>query len=377
MMTDVLVIGAGPAGLTSGYYLQAAGISFEIVDRALVVGSTWAAQYPSLKLNTASFMSTLPEGRFPFSAGIVPTGKQYHEHLVAWLRTHPMPITLGVEVERVAPVGERWLVERSDGAREYSAVIIASGRWGNPYIPPIAGMDTFRGKVIHAHDFRDPAPFEGQRVLVVGAGPSGADIAVALAELTPGKIMLSIRSEIIISRRNPYGISEMLWKQLIERMPKAWRKPMTDHIIFMGFPDIEQYVRVAPNRDERQGSSVPVRGPELPRAFRSGTIKPVVGLKALHGDCVELDDGSQYEVDTVIMATGYRPVLNYLDLAFSTDAQGWPLREDEESTQLRGYPGLYLVGRYYRGFGAFYNMKVEAPIAVRLIQARLDAMTQA
>jgi len=374
-MTDMLVIGAGPAGLSSGYYLERAGITYEIVDRADHIGSTWANLYPSLKLNTAGFLSHMPGQRIPLRYGLLPTGKQYYAYLHDWSQHHPLNVRLSVEVRRVSPFNGGWYVEMSEGSAWYPAVVLATGRFSNPVIPPIPGLDTFEGTLLHAHDFADTTSFAGKRVLVVGSGPSGADIAIALTDVSPGNILLSIHSDMVVARRNPYGINDTIWKILLRPFAPPLRKWLSDHINFQSYPNIESLgLPLAPNRDDRIGTSVPVRGPEFVQAIRSATIKPVCGLAALQGRCAILDDGSTHEVDVVILATGYQPALNYLDIDFDTDNQGWPLRDTQQhegSTALLDHAGLFLVGRCYRGLGALYNIPQEARMAAQQIESYL------
>lgn len=378
MSEQVLVIGAGPAGLASAYYLEQAGIPYRVVDRAPVIASTWANLYPSLKLNTAGFVSHLPGRRMPLRYGIFPSGRQLYEYLVAYAEQHQFNIHLNVDVRRVTPHEGGWWVETSEGDAVYPAVIIATGRFGNPYLPEIAGLESFAGRALHAHDFHDPADFAGQRVLVVGNGPSGADIALALAPVAAAPTLLAIRSDMVLARRYPFGLPETIWKMVIDPLPEVLRKPLTDRIIYQGYPGADKLgIRLAPNRVERVGSSAPVRGPELMAAIRAGTVKPVAGLKRLDGtEAVLLDEG-RHQVDAVILCTGYRPVLNHLDLAYATDSDGWPLRVSEDSTEIAGAPGLHLVGRFYRGLGPLHNIRGEARTAVALIQRRLAANTPA
>jgi putative flavoprotein involved in K+ transport len=375
-MTDVLIIGAGPAGLSSGYYLQRAGISYLIVDRADHLGSTWANLYPSLKLNTAGFVSHMPDSRIPLRYGLLPTGKQYYAHFSKWAHEHPLNIQLLTEVRRITPQDGGWCAEMDGGARWYPVVVLASGRFNQPYIPPIAGIKSFTGEVLHARNFRDPAPYVGKRVIVVGSGPSGADIAVALAEGGAGRVWMAIRSDIVIARRNPYGINETIWKLMIGALPQRWQKAVTDSILFQSYPNIKTLgLPLARNRDDRRGTSVPIRGPEFVQAVREGAIGITRGLAALDGSRARLDDSSTLEIDVVIFATGYRPALGYLDVNYERDAQDWPLRQteqDAESTAIRGYSGLYLVGRYYRGLGAFYNIRHEARKAAAQIAEYLS-----
>ncbi|MCA9907929.1 MAG: NAD(P)/FAD-dependent oxidoreductase, partial [Anaerolineae bacterium] len=268
-------------------------------------------------------------------------------------------------------------VETDQGSARYRAVILATGRYSNPFIPTIPGMDTFAGDLLHTHDFISAAPFADKRILVVGSGPSGADIAVALTEVSPGNILFSIRSDMVIARRNPYGLNDTIWKILLRPFAPSVRKWLSDRINFQSYPGVTNLgLPLAPNRDDRKGSSVPVRGIEFVRAVRDGSIIPVRGLAEVQGHCALLDDGSTHEVDAIILATGYRPALDYLAADFETDAQGWPLLEIEQhtpSTALRGHPGLFLVGRCYRGLGALYNIRQEAYLAAQEIGQYLKA----
>jgi cation diffusion facilitator CzcD-associated flavoprotein CzcO len=371
MQPEVLVIGAGPAGLSAGYHLQRAGIPYRIVDRADHVGSTWSSLYPSLRLNTAGFVSHMPDARIPLRYGLLPTGRQYYEHLQQWAAKHPLNIYLNTSISRLSPHQGGWCAETEGGTSWHPAVVLATGRFSQPYFPPIAGMDEFGGHILHARDFHDPLPFRGKRVLVVGSGPSGADIAVALAAQTPGSVWLSIRSDIVVARRNPYGVSETIWKLLIFALPQSWQKPVSDRLLYQTYGSLRRLgLPLARNRDDRKGTSVPIRGPEFVRAIEQRRLHIAKGLTALNKSSALLDDGSVLEVDCVIFATGYRPAMRYLDVTYSTDEQGWPLREtksDADSTALRDHAGLFLVGRYYRGMGAFYNIRREAAKAAQQI----------
>ncbi len=369
---QVFVVGAGPSGISSAYYLEQAGISYRAVDRADVIASTWSNLYPTLRLNTAGFVSNLPGQRIPPRYGIYPLGSDFYRYIQDYMRQHTFNIELGVEVRRVAPEGGGWRVETTQGTARYPFVIIASGRFGNPYLPRIPGAETFQGRYMHARDFSAPEPFAGQRVLVVGNGPSGVDIAAALTGVARQPVLLAIRSDIVIARSYPYGLPTAAWIMIARLLPKAWRKPFINRMNYQTYDDLADLdLPLAPNRDDRIGTSAPARGRELIDAVRGGRIRAVAGLARLDGRCAVLMDGSQYEVDTVIMCTGYRPALDYLDIDYETDRDGWMLRSDPRGTEIAGYPGLFLVGRYYRGLGPLYNIRHEARVAVDAIAARL------
>ncbi len=385
MRREVLVIGAGPAGLCAAYYLQQAGIAFHVVDRAPVVGSTWANLYPSLQLNTLAWNSHLPGEHMPLRFGPYPMGTDYYAYLKRYAERHHFPITLNTEVTRVSPQDEAWCVESIDlvsGERRadlYAAVIVATGRFSNPYLPPLPGMDTFTGKILHARDFHDPNAYGGQRVMVVGNGPSGGDIAAALANAVPAPqypILLAIRSDVLVARKYPFGLPHSVWQLLLHPLPERIRKPLVDFTVYRGYRGMKRLpIKFAPNRTDRLGTSAPVRGRELIDALERGQVFGTAGLAGFEGQEAILLDGSRHGVDTVIFCTGYRPALGYLDVPFETDKDGWMVREidpvfGENGMEMAGYPGLYLVGRYYRGFGAMYNFRQEARIAVEQIKRR-------
>lgn len=374
---DVLVVGAGPAGLASAYYLERARLSYVVVDRADHVASTWAGLYPSLRLNTAGFVSHLPGHRLPARYGIYPMGRQLYEYLVDYAARHDFNLRLGVEVYRVAPDEQGgWLAETSAGISHHRAVIVASGRFSNPFIPPIPGLGSFEARWLHARDYHAPEPFAGQRVLVAGSGPSGTDIAVELAPHAAHPVLLSVRSDIVIARRFPYGLPDSAWHLISMALPRHWRRSFLNRVLYHGYRDARDLgMRLAPNRTDRKGTSAPVRGHELIDAVRAGAIRPVAGIARVYGRCVELMDGSQHEIDSLILSTGYRPAIGYLDIEYEVDADGWPRRISDDieggSTQVLGYPGLHLVGRFYRGLGPLRNIRLEARTAVSEIRAAL------
>lgn len=367
----VFVVGAGPSGISSAYYLEQAQIPYRVVDRAPVVASTWANLYPSLRLNTAGFVSHLPGRRLPLRHGIYPMGRDLYRYIDAYVRRHDFDIELGVTVRRVAPEGDQWRVETDHDSALYPEVIIASGRFGHPYLPPIPGAERFQGRWLHAHDFTDPNDFAGQRVLVVGNGPSGVDIAAALTEITSHPVKLAIRSDIVIARMYPYGLPNTAWILISYLLPKRWRLRFLNHMVYQTYADLADLdLPLAPNRTDRVGTSAPVRGRDLVEAIRAGTIQAVKGLTCLEENAAVLDDGSRHEVDAVIMCTGYRPVLDYLDLEYDIDKDGWPQRSHPAGTEIAEYPGLFLVGRYYRGLGPLHNIRREARVTADAIHAR-------
>lgn len=380
MTEDVLVIGAGPAGIACAYYLQQAGITYRVVDHADVIGSTWASLYPSLRLNTSRFYSHLPGRRFPLHYGIFPTGRQYHHYLTQYVADHGFRIDTGVHVTRLCPEAGGWRVWVDGESMWVRAVISATGRFGRPLWPAIPGQGLFGGQLLHAHDYHGPEPFAGQRVMVVGNGPSGVDIAAEVGRVAARPALLSQRTGVVLRPRYPWGLPKHMWMLLADVLPDAIGQPLLRYMLGLSFHNLQQLGIKVPRNEAESSAAGASRGAELIEAFRAGRVRGVDGPARFLADGVELLDGRRVGVDAVILATGYAPVLDdYLDLrGLSRNQDGWPLRVEEQpgdvtsgQREVLGLPGLYLVGTFYQGKGAMYNFNTEAAAAVREIQARL------
>jgi cation diffusion facilitator CzcD-associated flavoprotein CzcO len=372
---QVLVIGAGPAGIATAYYLQQAGIPYRVIDQADQLASTWASLYPSLRLNTTRFFSHLPGRRFPLAFGIFPTAKQYHRYLCNFVADHRLNIQLGVTVQRVFPEGGGWRVESSAGSAWYPVVISATGRFNRPYWPRIPGMDAFGGTLLHAHDYLGPEPYTGQRVMVVGNGPTGVDIATELARHAAAPVLLAQRTGVVLRPRYPWGLPKHLWMMLAEVLPDRIGHPLLRYMLDLRFEGLDALGLKVPTSEADSSAAGASRGRELINVVRAGLVRSVEAPVQFYPDQVALADGRCVAVDAVILATGYQPVLfNYLDFGgedVPTNRDGWPLRVHESPDdvtsgrrQVLGQPGLYLVGTFYQGKGAMYNFNTEAAAAV-------------
>jgi len=377
---EVLVIGAGPAGIASAYFLQRAGIPYTVIDRAPVIASTWASLYPSLRLNTSRFYSHLPGQRFPWWFGIFPSGQQYHRYLECFAHTHGLNICLGVTVYRACPEGDGWRVHTSAGSSWHPALISATGRFGHPVWPSIPGQESFAGELMHSRDYRGPEPFRGRRVMVVGNGPSGVDIATELGAYAARPVLLSQRTGVVLRPRYPWGLPKHAWLLIAERLPAPLGRALLARVDRLKFEHLDRLGIKVPRTEAESSAAGATRGAELIQAVKGGRVKCVDGPARFDGPDVVLTSGARVRVDVVILATGYQPALfSYLDLGeIETNRDGWPLRVDEPpddvtagKREVRGYPGLYLVGTYYLGKGALYNFNIEAAAAVAEIQERL------
>ncbi len=309
-----------------------------------------------------------------------------------YVAEHHFNIRLGIAVHRVSPEDGGWRVETSEGIFHYSVVICATGVFGNPVMPDIPGLKDFGGQMMHAHDFQSPQQLTNQRVLVVGNGPSGVDIATASVKTAIRPVYISIRTGIDVRPRYPYGLPKHAWMMIGERLPKplcSWLMSKIDAARLNIAPDSPLNGFVG----DKSSVTIPYQGPELVRAVERGEVVPVRHPIAFDKNGATLADGTYLAVDAVVLATSYRPVLHqYLDIEMRFAEQpieasapcdwsigpngvrGWPLLDRSEhpnGRQVLGYAGLYLVGTFYKGKGAMYNFHVEADIAAQQIKAYL------
>lgn len=390
MAEDVLVIGAGPAGVAAAYYLQAAGIAYKVIDRAHEIAHTWNSLYPSLRLNTTRFFSHLPGKRFPLHYGIFPTGRQYHRYVVHFAQSHRLNIHLNVEVLSIHPENDGWLVRtRQDNLEQENwvpCVISATGRFSTPVQPHFPGEGLFQGEIIHASKYVAPDPFINKRVMVVGNGPSGIDIATELSDYAAAPVYLSQRTGVVLRPRYPLGLPKHLWMIIAEMLPASFAKPLMEIVSRQQYRDVAEAGIKVPKPHEMSTAAGGTRGRAIITAAKAGKVKSVDGLLRFHPHDVELTDGTCLPVDVVMLATGYRPALfDYLPIQdqIRLNEYDWPMRINEPDDvywqgdrEVIGFPGLYLVGIYYQGKGAMYNFNVEAQAAVKEIKQRLATLNQ-
>jgi cation diffusion facilitator CzcD-associated flavoprotein CzcO len=182
LYTDVIIVGAGPAGLAAGGCLRRAGLNFIILEKAHEIAPAWRSHYRRLHLHTVKAFSALPYVPFPRGyPRYVP-----REKVVAYLDTYAERFELrprfGETVTSIRREDGGYLVETSTDALSARQVVIASGSNAEPFIPSLPEIEALNGRRLHSADYTEAAPLAGQSVLVVGMGNTGAEIALDLAE---------------------------------------------------------------------------------------------------------------------------------------------------------------------------------------------------
>jgi putative flavoprotein involved in K+ transport len=320
---QTLVIGGGQAGLAVGYHLARRGLPFLILDAHERVGDAWRKRWDSLRLFTPARYDGLPGMRFPASGGSFIGKDQMAEYLESYAQRFALPVRTGARVERLSREGQRFSVQA--GARRFVAdnVVVAMSNNQKPRVPDFA-PDLDQDIVqLHSSQYKNPTQLREGDVLIVGAGNSGADIAMDivahhrtwLAGKHPGHI--PFRIEPFYGRSGLVRVVRFVGTHLLTRSTPIGRKAVTK-MLGHGSP----LVRVKPNDLIAAG------------------VQRIPRVSGIEGGLPRLEDGQVLDVANVIWCTGYRAGFSWIDLPVFEDGE-FPRHE-------RGVvahePGLYFVG---------------------------------
>jgi cation diffusion facilitator CzcD-associated flavoprotein CzcO len=174
---DVVIIGAGQGGIASALALKDRGVAALVVDEADQVASRWQGRYDCLRLNSSRPTSHLPGRPYPKGAPMFPTRDQVVEHIKGHARDAGLGLLLGTRVERLSGGNGGWTVETDKGEIDARQVVLATGYENVALVPEWDGREGFAGELIHSAEYRNADRFRSRRVLVVGPGCSGMEIA--------------------------------------------------------------------------------------------------------------------------------------------------------------------------------------------------------
>ena len=342
---DAVIVGAGPAGLATAACLKRRGLSFELLERADQVGSSWRNHYARLHLHTARNHSALPFTPFPKHLPTYPSRQDVVDYLESYAREHGLEPRFDTDVQRVARDGERWIVLATNGAWRAKHVVLATGYNRVPRVPVWPDRELFRGRVLHSRDYRTGKDFTKQRVLVVGAGNSGAEIALDLCE-QGAAVSLCIRGPINVIPRDLLGIPAQAIGIATGWQPDA----ITDFIMRMAsrlvFGDLSKWgierKKKGPLRQILDEQSIPLIDVGTIRRIKKGEIAVVPGIERFTERGVLCTDGRAHKLDVVVLATGYTTGLATIlaGLDDVLDAKGYPRAAPPEPSS----PGLHFVG---------------------------------
>jgi cation diffusion facilitator CzcD-associated flavoprotein CzcO len=313
---DVVVIGAGQAGLSSAYFLRRAGLDFVVLDADEAPGGAWRHRWPTLRMATVHGIFDLPGMRFDPPGADEPAAVAVPAYFADYERTFDLPVLRPVRVTSVRRAGAGLRLLAGAGEWTARAVINATGTWRTPFWPHYPGQETFRGRQLHTADYRGPAEFAGQRVIVVGGGTSAVQLLTEIAD---------VATTTWVTRRPP---------------------------VFRDGPFTEEYGReVVAAVDERVRAGLPPRSvvgvtglpntPAVLAARARGVLRRSPMFERITPDGVVWPDGRFEPADVILWATGWRASLDHL-APLRLREPGGGIRMD--GTRVVAEPRLHLVG---------------------------------
>ena len=316
---DVLVVGAGQAGLALAWHLGRRGVRYLLVDAAAELGHSWRSRWDSLRLFTPSRYDGLPGTPFPAPPDSHPTKDEVADYLAAYAQEHDVPVLTSTRVTRLCVTPEGFTAHTVGGVIRARQVVVATGAFHRPHVPSIDGHLDPAVPQLHSSQYRNPASVPGGRVLVVGAGNSGLQIAEELVR--DRDVVVSAGSHPVALPQRLAGRDLFWW---LDRLG-AMRKPADS--------------RLARRIRARGDLVIGTNRKHLARAGVDFRDRLVAGA----GRTVRFADASTAEIDAVVWATGFRPDYGWIE-ADVTDARG-DLRHDQGRTVV---DGLWTIGQQWQ-----------------------------
>ena len=354
----VVVVGGGPAGLATSAELRRRRVEHVVLERGDVAGHTWMNLYDSLTLHTGKHLSTLPGMSFSRSVPMFPSRGDFVAYLHRYVEVFELPIETGRTVTAVARNGDGWVVRTQRGDVSARDVVVATGIVAAPRMPVFPGRERFRGRVLHSVEYRRPAGFQGRRVLVIGAGNSGAEIASELAS-AGARVSIAVRSGANVVPLELAGVPIQYLAFAMRGLPIGLRRRIAGAVGKL--TELRRGKPVLPKPAHGPLDAIPLIGFRLVDAIKAGKVVVRPGIAELTETGVRFADGSEDAFDDIILATGFSAALEPLGGLVRTDAKGFALRTDRVTSA--DQPNLYFVGQTYDATGGLYNIRRDAALA--------------
>jgi putative flavoprotein involved in K+ transport len=346
---DVLVVGAGQAGLAVAYHLRQAGLRFLVVDAAEEIGASWRGRWDSLRLFTPAQHDGLPGMAFPARADTYPTRTQVADYLQTYAARFELPVLLHTGVSRLERDGDGFVAHTTQGVLHADQVVVATGPFQTPVVPTVSadlGPDVTQ---LHSADYRNPAEVRPGHVVVVGGGNSGRQIALELAA--------SHAVTLAVGTREPELPQRILGRDLF------WWLTRTR---LLGRPADSRLAR----RMRARGDLV--IGNPLKGLRRAGVdIRP--RLTAANGDTVTFSDDSRTRPATIIWATGFRSDYSWIEVDGALTATG--VAHERGISPVAGLSFIGLPWQHTRGSALLGFVQDDAAWLARQIDSRAATAT--
>ena len=352
---DVIVIGGGQAGLSVGYYLARAGVRFTILDANERVGDSWRKRWDSLRLFTPAKLDGLVGMPFPAPGNAFPTKDEMADYLEAYAARFRLPVRNGVRVDRLFKRGGRYVVKAGAVELEAGQVVVAMASYQRPKVPAFAASLSSQSRQMHSNDYRNLAQLRPGGVVLVGAGNSGADIAMETAR-GGHRTWISGRD----TGHVPFRPEGLLGRNLLA--------PLVLRFVF------HRLLTVRTPLGRKVRPSVLAKGAPLirvkPKDLAAAHVQRVPRVVGVQGGQPLLENGQTLDVANVIWCSGFHPAFDWIDLPVFGD--GGELLH--QGGLVESQPGLYFVGLtflYAMSSSMIHGVGRDAARIVKVITGRI------
>lgn len=357
---DTVVVGASASGLATSACLARRGVPHIVLEQTDHVGHVWRGHYDRLHLHTSRGLSGLPYLPMPRSFPKYPSRDQMVEYLEAYARTLEQPPQFGQCVKAIRREDDGFRIETQDRVLHAHRVVVATGYARVPNIPELPGRATRSGTLLHSSSYRSGSAWKGQRVLVVGFGNSGGEIAIDLVE-QGAEPTISVRSPVNVVGRDVLGIPILAIGIAMGWMPTKLADALAAPLVRAVVGDIERLglrrLPYGPNAQIREHGRIPLLDIGTIGLIRRGKIAVRPGIERLDGEDVVFTDGRRESFAAIVLATGYRPALEEIvaDAGTFTDKLG-----TAAVSAAQPIPGLFMCGFYVSPTGMLRQIAAES-----------------
>lgn len=367
---DILIVGGGPAGLTTAGALKQDGLESTILDGGAKIGQSWEQRYDRLHLHTVRAFSGLAHYPIPRGYPKYLSKDQYARYLREYASHFNLNFVPNTRVQRVRQDNNRWAVEAGGETHSARVVILASGPFSRPVTPVWPGLEKYGGKTLHSTEYRSGSSFRNQRVLVVGSGNSGMEIAVDLVEQGAAPVTISVRACPPVVPRDFLGVPAQVFGILMHPLPPALSDRVGNLLSRLALGDLRRFGLSAPAWLPFSSHRTPVIDVGFVRLLKAGKIRVRPAIESITPGGVVYQDGREEAYDAVIFATGYQTGLDeLLDPVGLIDQNGIPRFRSGTRTSL---PGLYFMGFFDSLRGFLYESNLASRRLAREVRAFLD-----
>lgn len=350
--TDTIIIGAGPAGLSVSACLKQKNLPFILLEKSGKIGSSWHNHYERLHLHTDKKRSELPYMPYPDSYPKYPSRTQFIEYLENYAEHFDLRPRFNRQAVSVENENESWVIRTNHETYSSQNLVVATGYCRKTVIPEWPGLNTFTGRVIHSSEYDSGSDFKGKKVLVVGFGNSGGEIAIDLVEHGAG-VGLSVRSPVNVIPRDLFGLPLLAVAIPLSKIPYKLADVLTAPIQWLLFGNLARLglkkMKEGPFEQISKKERIPLIDVGTIGLIRQGKISAYPAISHFEKEMIHFTDGSSMRYDAVVLATGFRPALESL--------LEEPLVSDKKLAESRG---LYFCGFFVSPTGVLREISMEA-----------------